>query len=81
LKFEGVGGHLFAIAIKLSNAMGFSGYVFFDAKNMKLVDHYAKSFGARRVMARVHVYRMDIDEINAQKLLENYTLEGDLNVR
>ena len=43
-KYEGVGGHLFAIAIKLSNAMGFNGYVFFDAKNMKLVDHYAKNF-------------------------------------
>ena len=80
-KFVGVGGHLFAIAIKLSNAMGFNGYVFFDAKNMKLVDHYAKSFGANRVMARIHVYRMEIDEVNAQKLLENYTLEGDLNVR
>jgi len=80
-KFEGVGGHLFAIAIKLSNAMGFNGYVFFDAKNMKLVDHYVTKFGASRVMARVHVYRMEIDEVNAQKLLENYTLEGDLNVR
>ena len=79
--FEGVGGHLFAIAIKLSNAMGFNGYVFFDAKNMKLVDHYATKFGASRVMARIHVYRMEIDEVNAQKLLENYTLEGDLNVR
>jgi len=80
-KFEGVGGHLFAIAIKLSNAMGFNGYVFFDAKNMKLVDHYTKKFGANRVMARVHVYRMEIVEANAQKLLEQYTLEGDLNVR
>jgi len=80
-KFEGVGGHLFAIAIKLSNAMGFGGYVFFDAKNMNLVNHYADKFGANRVMARIHVYRMEIDEGNAQKLLEKYSLEGDLNVR
>jgi hypothetical protein len=48
---------------------------------MKLVDHYTKKFGANRVMARVHVYRMEIVEANAQKLLEQYTLEGDLNVR
>lgn len=80
-KFEGVGGHLFSIAIKLSNAMGFNGYVFFDAKNMKLVNHYADKFNASRIMARIHVYRMEIDEGNAQKLLEKYTLEGDLNVR
>jgi len=80
-KFEGVGGHLFAIAIKLSSAVGFNGYVFFDAKNMKLVNHYADKFGARRIMARIHVYRMEIDEESAQKLLEKYTLEGDLNVQ
>ena len=73
--------HLFAIAIKLSNAMGFNGYVFFDAKNMKLVDHYARKFRASRVMARIHIYRMEINEANAQKLLDIYTLEGDLNVR
>jgi len=80
-KYSGVGGHLFAIAIKLSNAMGFNGYVFFDAKNMKLVNHYSEKFGASRVMARIHVYRMEIVEQRAQKLLEKYTLEGDLNVR
>ncbi|MCL2628345.1 MAG: hypothetical protein FWD44_06600 [Oscillospiraceae bacterium] len=80
-KYIGVGGHLFAIAIKLSNAMGFNGYVFFDAKNMKLVDHYTESFGANRIPTRVHIYRMEINEINAQELLEKYTLEGDLNVR
>jgi len=80
-KFVGVGGHLFAIAIKLSNAMGFNGYVFFDAKNMRLVKHYSEKFGASRIMARIHVYRMEIVEEKAQKLLEKYTLEGDLNVR
>ena len=80
-KFNGVGGHLFAIAIKLSNAVGFNGYVFFDAKSMKLIKHYSEKFGATRVMARIHVYRMEISEANAQKILEKYTLEGDLNVR
>ncbi|MCL2821063.1 MAG: hypothetical protein FWD38_09630 [Oscillospiraceae bacterium] len=80
-KYSGVGGHLFAIAIKLSNAMGFNGYVFFDAKNMKLVDHYTENFGANRIPTRVHIFRMEINEINAQELLEKYTLEGDLNVR
>ena len=80
-KYDGVGGHLFAIAVKLSLAMGFGGYVFFEAKNLELVEHYTNSLGARLLRTRIHEYRMEIDEESAQKLIEKYTLEGDLNVR
>ena len=80
-KYEGVGGHLFAVAIKLSLAMGFGGYVYFEAKNQKLADHYTNSFGARLLRTRIHEYRMEIDEEMAQVIIEKYTLEGDLNVR
>jgi hypothetical protein len=79
-KYEGVGGHLFAIAIKLSQANGFGGYVFFDAKNMELVEHYSASFGAQLLPTRYHDYRMEILEDRAMEVLEQYTLEGDLNV-
>ena len=79
-KYKGVGGHLFAIAIKLSFANGFNGYVFFDAKNQELVDHYAEYFGAQLLGTRIHRYRMFINEEDAQKLIAQYTLEGDLNV-
>ena len=72
---------MFAIAAKLSVAMGFNGYIFFDAKNMDLVRHYIGKFNANRLPTRIHDYRMEINEINAQRLLENYTLEGDLHVR
>jgi len=80
-KFDGVGGHLFAIAIKLSFAMGFEGHVFFETKNDSLAEHYSEKFGANLIPTRVHKYRMEIDEINAKILLDNYSLEGDLNVR
>ena len=80
-KYDGVGGHLFAIAVKLSLAMGFGGYVFFEAKNSELAEHYTNSLGARLLRTRIHEYRMEIDEESAQKLIEKYTLEGDLNVR
>jgi len=80
-KYDGVGGHLFAIAIKLSIAVDCGGYVFFDAKNTELVEHYADKFGANLLGARIHQYRMEIDVDAAQKLIEKYTLEGDLNVR
>ena len=79
-KYEGVGGHLFAIAIKLSQANGFGGYVFFEAKNMDLVNHYAASFGAQLLPTRFHEYRMEIEENKAMEVLNQYTLEGDLNV-
>ena len=80
-QYEGVGGHLFAIAIKLSMAVDCGGYVFFDAKNPELVEHYTEKFGANLLGARIHEYRMEIDVDAAQTLIEKYTLEGDLNVR
>ena len=80
-KYKGVGGHLFAIAMKLSLVNDFGGYIYFDAKNMKLVEHYMESISATRVLTRYHEYRMEVFEENAQKVIEKYTLEGDLNVR
>ena len=79
--YGGVGGHLFAIAIKLSNALGFGGYIYFDTKNQKLVAHYNSILGAEHIATRIHPYRMEVEEINAQKVLAIYTLEGDLNVK
>ena len=79
--YDGVGGHLFAIAIKLSIAVDCGGYIFFDAKNTGLVKHYTVKFGANLLGARIHQYRMEIDVDAAQALIEKYTLEGDLNVR
>ena len=80
-KYEGVGGHLFAIAIKLSNVNGFGGYIFFDAKNQELVDHYTAMLGASRVPARIHPHRMEVLEDVAQRVIEKYTLVGDLDVK
>jgi len=46
-----------------------------------LVDHYAESLGAQLLGARIHQYRMFISEEEAQKLIKQYTPEGDLNVQ
>jgi len=80
-KYDGVGGHLFAIAMKLSVSNGFGGYIFMDAKNQELVNHYIDMLGARRVSTRFHEHRLEVTEENAQKVIEMYTLEGDLNVK
>jgi len=78
--YEGVGGHLFAIAIKLAVALGFNGYIYLDAKSEELVEHYQKTLGADRIYSRIHEYRLEVSEESACKVLEAYTLEGGLNV-
>jgi len=76
-QYEGVGGHLFAIAIKLSNKNGFGGFIYFETKNMELVKHYTKTLGAMHTGGN-HEYRMIVEEAQAQKVIEQYSLEGDL---
>lgn len=69
-KYDGVGGHLFAIACKQSFDAGLDGYVSFTAKT-KLVGYYHEKFGAIPIDGQ----RMYIDTRNALKLLEQYTFE------
>ena len=75
-RYEGVGGHLFAIAAKISMDHGYGGFLFFEAKNMELVRHYQEMFGGK-VIGGVHQYRMVIDEEAAEQLLNKYTLKGE----
>lgn len=75
-KYEGVGGHLFAIAAMESNKAGYGGFIYFEAKNMELVHHYHDKFGAV-LIGIPHEYSMIIDETAAQELLAAYTLEGE----
>jgi len=73
-QYKGVGGHLFAIAAKISMSKGYGGFIFMDAKNTKLVKHYEKSLGAT-FLGQIHPYRMYINEKAAQKILSSYKLK------
>ena len=75
-RFEGVGGHLFAIAVQESMNQGYGGFIFMDAKNEELVRHYQNALGAT-FLGMPHPYRMFIDENNAQKLLKIYTMNEE----
>ena len=75
-RYNGVGGHLFAIAAKKSMDFGYGGFVFMDAKNTDLVKHYQKVLGAA-LLGMPHQYRMIIDEESAAMLLNNYTLKEE----
>lgn len=72
--YDGVGGHLFAVAVGKSYEAGYGGFIYFEAKNLELVKHYQEKFGALLV-ARPHKYSMIIDEVSAEKLLNAYTLK------
>lgn len=75
-RYEGVGGHLFAIAAKISLDKGYDGYFFLDAKNQDLVKHYAGILDAQWI-GIPHPYRMVVNENAAAKLLNRYTLEKE----
>lgn len=66
-EYIGVGGHLFAIACKVSMESECDGYVTFTAKT-DLVQHYMETLGAKIISDR----RMYIDDVAAQKLIDKY---------
>lgn len=76
-KYNGVGGHLFAIAAQRSKDLGYGGFVFMDAKNLELVKHYRDTLGAQ-LLGIPHPYRMFIDEDAAESLLKIYTLNKEV---
>ena len=75
-KYSGVGGHLFAIAAQISWDKGYGGFLFLDAKNSELVEHYKRTLGAV-LLGRPHPYRMFVDEKHAIELLNTYTFEEE----
>ena len=65
--YEGVGGHLFAIACQISLEHGCDGVVAFDSKS-DLVEYYKTILGAVEIYPR----RLVIFEKEAQKLISKY---------
>jgi hypothetical protein len=68
-EYSGVGGHLFAEAVRQSYEAGFGGAVYFTAKS-DLIEHYQKELGA--VLTNPRLRLMFIDEVAAKKLYERY---------
>lgn len=66
-KYQGVGGHLFAIACQISRESGCDGFVTFTAKS-DLIAYYEKILNARVARGQ----RMYIDEAAADILIRKY---------
>ena len=74
-EYVGTGGHLFAVAALVSLNRGYGGFIYMDAKNKRLVDHYIEILGASFV-GGVHPYRLSVNEVAARKLIEFYNFKG-----
>ena len=68
-EYSGIGGHLFAEAVRESYKHGYGGYVYFKAKT-ELIDYYHEAFGAVLINPRERI--MAIEEGSAKKLYDRY---------
>lgn len=78
-KYEGIGGHLFAIAIDKSLDYGDGGAIYGYAASEKLLLHYMETFGALYV-GIMHQYHFVINEEQALPIKEAYTYEWTTEV-
>lgn len=74
-KYEGVGGHLMAIAAEQSIKHGYGGAAYGFAANLDLVKYYEEKFGAQ-FMPVEHPYEVFYDEQTMRKILETYNYES-----
>lgn len=71
VKYYGVGGHLFAVAVKKSMDYGYEGYVCGFAANENLLKHYVEKLNAE-IIGILHPYQFALDEENAKRIMEVY---------
>ena len=73
-RYNGVGGHLFAIATHLSKVKGYNGNIYGFAMNNKLLSHYVITFNATPI-GMLHKYHFIIEEEYAERIEEVYTYD------
>lgn len=74
-RFQGVGGHLFAIASELSVKKGFDGFVVAEAMDQELFDYYISNFGAAPLPPNNNPYRFMLSDKVTKKIREVYEYE------
>ena len=73
-RYNGVGGHLLAIAAQKSMEYGFNGDMTGFAMDEKLVNHYCDIHGAE-YLGVLHEFQIAFDAVASKKLMEVYTYE------
>ena len=73
-RYNGVGGHLFAIAARRSGEFGYGCAISGFAANRALMEHYCQTFEAEPI-CMLHPYQIFIPESAGQKIQEVYDYE------
>ena len=73
-RYDGVGGHLFAVAAQRSEESGYGCAVSGFAANRQLMEHYCERFGAE-ALCILHPYQIFIPESAGRKIREVYSYE------
>ncbi|MGN0424863.1 MAG: hypothetical protein ACI4FY_06030 [Acetatifactor sp.] len=73
-RYNGVGGHLFAVAVKRSVDFGFGGAITGFAADKKLMYHYCSAFHAEAI-CMLHPYQIFIPEEEGMKIQEVYNYD------
>ena len=74
-KYSGVGGHLFAIASELSERRGFEGFLYGEAINRKVLNHYCNEFNAVAIPSFDNPYKFMVTEEMAEKIRRTYSYD------
>ena len=74
IKYKGVGGHLFAVAVEESIKNSGYGTIYGYASNKTVLKHYIEQFGAKHLPIR-HRYQFLIEGKDSEKLLKTYNYE------
>ena len=73
-RYEGVGGHLMAVAAEESIKHGYGGAAYGFASDRDLLEYYMDKFGAQWLPI-MHPYEVFYNEETMKKLLEEYNYE------
>ena len=74
-KYIGVGGHLFAIAARISIERGYGGFIYADAANEDLFRLFVNKFGATPFSTRDRPYRFGFEGEALLNILNTYNFD------
>ena len=73
-RYNGLGGHLFAVAAKRSEDFGYNGAITGFAADKELMQHYCNKFNAEAI-CMLHPYQIFIPEEEGKKIQEVYNYD------
>ena len=76
-KYDGVGGHLFAIAAKRSVEEGYGGFIYAEAAEEKLFNLFVNEYGALPLPAgyNANKYRFALEGESVRRILNTYSFD------